>query len=184
MLLVLGLGVTMATVTASILTAMRRAEGAAAQSATGTPVDSAVCVEAVEREVHFWPSTGSAWLKKHNSTLRTAATNSGQPLRLARACSRCRPATSVTSASSLGTSGDLADHLRCNHGHHLIWYTLPYGKLDDYLQTIARLWRQGQHRGVVCHRLLAEKTIDSHVERILRLKGQDLADFMRAMLRS
>lgn len=69
-------------------------------------------------------------------------------------------------------------------GHHLIWYTLPYGKLDDYLQTIARLWRQGQRRGVVCHRLLAEKTIDAHVERILRLKGQDLADFMRAMLRS
>ena len=68
-------------------------------------------------------------------------------------------------------------------GRHLIWYTLPYGKLDDYLQTIARLWRQGQQRGVICHRLLAEGTIDAHVERVLALKGQDLADFMRAMIR-
>lgn len=69
-------------------------------------------------------------------------------------------------------------------GRHLIWYTLPYGKLDDYLQTIARLWRQGQRRGVICHRLLAERTIDSHVEQVLKLKGADLADFMQAMLRS
>lgn len=69
-------------------------------------------------------------------------------------------------------------------GRHLIWYTLPYGKLDDYLQTIARLWRQGQKRGVICHRLLAEGTIDAHVERLLAANGNDLAAFMQAMLRT
>ena len=68
-------------------------------------------------------------------------------------------------------------------GRHLIWYTLPYGKLDDYLQTVARLWRQGQKRSVICHRLLAEGTIDSHVERLLATKGADLAAFMQALLR-
>lgn len=68
-------------------------------------------------------------------------------------------------------------------GRHLIWYTLPFGKLDDYLQTVARLWRQGQRKSVICHRLLAQDTIDSRIAQLLETKGADLVAFMRAMIR-
>lgn len=47
-------------------------------------------------------------------------------------------------------------------GSTLIWFTLPWS-LEQYEQTNARIYRQGQTEPVVIHRLLTEKTIDYHI---------------------
>lgn len=47
-------------------------------------------------------------------------------------------------------------------GHTLIWYTVPWS-LEEYLQTNARLYRQGQQHPVVIHHLLTAGTIDQKI---------------------
>lgn len=47
-------------------------------------------------------------------------------------------------------------------GHTLVWYTIPWS-LEEYLQTNARIYRQGQTQPVVIHRLLTENTIDKRI---------------------
>lgn len=47
-------------------------------------------------------------------------------------------------------------------GHTLIWYTIPWS-LEEYLQTNARLYRQGQQYPVVIHHLLTHGTIDHKI---------------------
>lgn len=44
-------------------------------------------------------------------------------------------------------------------GHTLIWYTIPWS-LEEYIQTTARLYRQGQNHTVIIHHLLTHETID------------------------
>lgn len=46
--------------------------------------------------------------------------------------------------------------------HTLVWYTLPFS-LEKYLQTIGRIYRQGQTHTVYVHRIMTDKTIDAHV---------------------
>jgi hypothetical protein len=53
-------------------------------------------------------------------------------------------------------------------GRRMVFYSLPWS-LDAYLQTIARLARQGQTQDVYVHRLLARNTIDEVV--VARLAG-------------
>ena len=54
-------------------------------------------------------------------------------------------------------------------GQTLIWYTLPWS-LEEYLQTIARLYRQGQQNHVMVHQLLTNETIDKRILNVLDRK--------------
>jgi SNF2 family DNA or RNA helicase len=65
-------------------------------------------------------------------------------------------------------------------GHHVCW-TTPTFNLEWYSQTNARLYRNGQTKPVVIHRLVAAGTVDEHVLQSLESKTivQDL--LMRAL---
>ena len=57
--------------------------------------------------------------------------------------------------------------------HTLVWYTLPFN-LENYLQTIGRIYRQGQNHTVYIHRIMTDKTIDSHVLKTLMTKDKNM----------
>ena len=57
-------------------------------------------------------------------------------------------------------------------GHTLIWYTVPWS-LEEYLQTNARLYRQGQKNPVVIHHLLTHNTIDQKI--LASIERKDLS---------
>ena len=54
-------------------------------------------------------------------------------------------------------------------GSTLIWYTLPWS-LEDYEQTNARIYRQGQTEPVIIHQLMVSNTIDTRILRALTQK--------------
>lgn len=54
-------------------------------------------------------------------------------------------------------------------GATLIWYTLPWS-LEDYEQTNARIYRQGQTKPVIIHHLIMQKTVDTKILRALEKK--------------
>ncbi len=54
-------------------------------------------------------------------------------------------------------------------GHTLVWYTLPWS-LEAYIQTNARIHRQGQKNPVVIHRLLTSGTVDLKIAAALERK--------------
>lgn len=53
-------------------------------------------------------------------------------------------------------------------GHSLIWYTIPWS-LELYLQTNARIYRQGQKNTTTIHHLITKDTVD---ERIIKVLGK------------
>ena len=55
-------------------------------------------------------------------------------------------------------------------GHIIVWYGLNWS-LELYQQANARLYRQGQQKGVVVHRIIAKGTVDEDV--IRRLESKD-----------
>lgn len=57
-------------------------------------------------------------------------------------------------------------------GHTLIWYTIPWS-LEQYEQTNARIYRQGQTEPVIIHHLLMKKTIDKEI--LDRINKKDLS---------
>jgi len=66
-------------------------------------------------------------------------------------------------------------------GHDVCWYSLTWS-LEDYIQLIKRLHRQGVKAAVRCHHLIAEGTIDEAI--LLRLgehakEQQDLRDAIK-----
>lgn len=65
-------------------------------------------------------------------------------------------------------------------GHTLVWYTLSFN-LEHYLQTIGRVYRQGQTQTVYVHRLMTHKTIDSHVLHALIGKNDDMQRLLDAV---
>ena len=54
-------------------------------------------------------------------------------------------------------------------GETLIWYTLPWS-LEQYEQTNARIYRQGQKNPVVIHHIMTKKTIDTKILNALKTK--------------
>ena len=70
-------------------------------------------------------------------------------------------------------------------GSTLIWYTLPWS-LEEYEQTNARIYRQGQTNPVIIHQLMTRGTIDTKILRALEQKDlsqQRLLDAVEATLK-
>ena len=64
--------------------------------------------------------------------------------------------------------------------HTLIWYTLPFS-LEEYLQTIGRLYRQGQNHTVYVHIIMTEKTIDEKIHQMLLNKQTSMQALLDAV---
>ena len=64
--------------------------------------------------------------------------------------------------------------------HTLIWYTMSFN-LEHYLQTIGRLYRQGQNHTVYVHRLMTYKTIDSKILKAIINKDQNMQALLDAV---
>jgi len=65
-------------------------------------------------------------------------------------------------------------------GSTLIWFGLTWS-LELYMQTNARLWRQGQKDTVIIHHIVAKGTIDEQVMKALRLKDKTQAALINAV---
>ena len=65
-------------------------------------------------------------------------------------------------------------------GHTLVWHTMPWN-LEHYLQTNARIARQGQANPVMIHRLIVEDTIDEKVADALSRKQVDQQGLLDAI---
>jgi SNF2 family DNA or RNA helicase len=82
----------------------------------------------------------------------------------------------------------LAHPMSAGHGlnlqeacHHVCWYGLPWD-YDTYNQFIARVWRQGQPSNrVFVHRVVADKTLDRTVTRVLLQKERAADAFSQAI---
>jgi SNF2 family DNA or RNA helicase len=65
-------------------------------------------------------------------------------------------------------------------GRHVIFFGLPWS-LELYQQSIARLHRQGQARGVIVHRLIVSGSMDERVKAVLDDKGEGQAALLEAL---
>ena len=65
-------------------------------------------------------------------------------------------------------------------GRHVIWYTLTWS-LELYQQANARLYRQGQERPVIVHRLLVQGGVDEDVAKALESKDETQAALVEAL---
>lgn len=66
-------------------------------------------------------------------------------------------------------------------GHTLIWYTIPWS-LEEYQQTNARLYRQGQTDPVVIHHILTKGTIDEQVLKAIDKKDMSQSQLINAVM--
>lgn len=81
-------------------------------------------------------------------------------------------------------SGGIGLNLQCNafDTAHVVWYDLPWSS-ENYIQANARVYRQGQTKPVMLHHLVASKTIDEQVIKVLegKISAQDaLMDALKA----
>lgn len=81
-------------------------------------------------------------------------------------------------------SGGIGLNLQCNvfDMAHVVWYDLPWSS-ENYIQANARVYRQGQTKPVMLHHLVASKTIDEQVIKVLegKIDAQDaLMDALKA----
>ena len=65
-------------------------------------------------------------------------------------------------------------------GRHVIWYTLTWS-LELYQQANARLYRQGQEKPVIVHRLLVQGGVDEDVAKALEGKDETQAALVEAL---
>lgn len=65
-------------------------------------------------------------------------------------------------------------------GHIIVWYGLNWS-LELYQQANARLYRQGQKHGVIIHRLIAQKTVDTEIAKRLEKKDAMQEGLMAAL---
>ena len=65
-------------------------------------------------------------------------------------------------------SGGIGLNLQCNVGElaQCIWFDLPYSS-ENYIQSNARVYRQGQSKPVIIHHLCMENSIDEQVVKVL-----------------
>lgn len=70
--------------------------------------------------------------------------------------------------------------LNLQGGNHICWYGLTWN-YEEYEQTIARLWRQGQKKQVMVHSIIAKATKDVDVERALRNKRNLLTELLESL---
>lgn len=68
-------------------------------------------------------------------------------------------------------SGGIGLNLQCNAGNlaQCVWYDLPWSS-ENYIQANARIYRQGQTKPVIIHHLVAAKTVDEQVVKVLEGK--------------
>lgn len=66
-------------------------------------------------------------------------------------------------------------------GHSIAWYGLPVS-LEEYQQTNARLWRQGQAATVRIYHVVAENTIDQRIGELLRAKDATQRGLLNALV--
>lgn len=67
-----------------------------------------------------------------------------------------------------------------NGGHTLIWYTIPWS-LEEYEQTNARIYRQGQTEPVMIHHLLTDNTIDHRILNLIHDKSVTQENLLEAI---
>lgn len=67
-------------------------------------------------------------------------------------------------------------------GRSVCWFGLTYNR-EEYDQFIARVYRQGQTRGVVVHRIIADGTIDLAISDALASKDATQKSFINALRR-
>lgn len=67
-------------------------------------------------------------------------------------------------------------------GSTLVWYSLP-ASLEHYEQTNGRLYRKGQTKPVVIHRLIAEDTFDERIAANILVKGMNNESLLEAVRR-
>jgi SNF2 family DNA or RNA helicase len=60
-------------------------------------------------------------------------------------------------------------------GHTMIWFGLTFS-YGDYIQTIGRINRQGQRYPVIIHTIIALRTVDILMERVLKAKAKKEAN--------
>lgn len=65
-------------------------------------------------------------------------------------------------------------------GRIIVWYGLTWS-LEQYIQFVGRLHRQGQKHGVIVHHILARGTVDSRVLQALTAKEQTQSGFLEAI---
>lgn len=65
-------------------------------------------------------------------------------------------------------------------GHTLVWYT-PTWNLEHYLQTNARLYRQGQTSNVMIHHILTKGTVDERIVKVLQKKDASQNELLDAV---
>ena len=65
-------------------------------------------------------------------------------------------------------------------GHTLIWYTIPWS-LEEYEQTNARIYRQGQTEPVIIHHLMTKGTIDKRILSAVNKKSLSQQDLLNAI---
>lgn len=68
-------------------------------------------------------------------------------------------------------------------GRIIVWFGLTFN-LEHYLQTLKRIWRQGQDRPVMMYRLVAEGTVDEVIVRSISRKDRSQTGLMQAMKRN
>ena len=61
-------------------------------------------------------------------------------------------------------------NLQKGEGHTMVWFTIPWS-LEEYQQTNARLYRQGQKNNVTIYRLFTKGTLDTHVANAINGKA-------------
>lgn len=81
-------------------------------------------------------------------------------------------------------SGGIGLNLQCNAGDlaQCVWYDMPWSS-ENYIQANARVYRQGQTKPVIIHHLVAKKTIDEQVVKVLegKIDAQDaILDALKA----
>lgn len=72
-------------------------------------------------------------------------------------------------------------NLQTGPGSTIIWYTQPWS-LEEYIQTNARIHRQGQTKPVIIHRLICKNTVDKKIIERLSMKNQTQNSLIEAVM--